>query len=286
MTKNRLLHLRKSRGLTQRALAELAGTSQQQIQRIEAGIQGVRLELAIAIAAAVNCQLVEVFPALAGAQTRQRKISSPQRDEAHRKARFLEAGIDPDPAQWTVKFFTYDGRVFLYEISSEEKSRLEQRLSAGESNSVVFTTDKHRVGVNPKKIAATQFLFDFGDFGVESAPEAEDEKYELKLHLVAAKEPVVFDVEPDQRSLDEDDDGDGSLCQLQDLFFYLDMGQDEILSFDDVDGERVYIRATEILAIEAPLVCCDPALWKAQFEGYLEDEEAKKTSSPSEKVDE
>jgi hypothetical protein len=56
--------------------------------------------------------------------------------------------------------------------------------------------------------------------------------------------------------------------------------------FDDEDGERVYIRPTQMLAIEVPLICCEPALWKAYMEGLTEDEEARKSSAHSAEVGE
>ena len=99
------------------------------------------------------------------------------------------------------------------------------------------------------------------------------------------REPIVaFGVDPDENSQEEDDEGSSS--QLQGLFFYLELGleEDEVVSFDDIDGETVYIRPTEVLAIEVPLVCVEPELRKAEFEGYLEDNETEKASAAPEKV--
>jgi transcriptional regulator with XRE-family HTH domain len=55
-------HLRTTRGLSQRQLAQAAGTSQQQIQRIETGHQSVRFDLATCIADALHASLTNVFP--------------------------------------------------------------------------------------------------------------------------------------------------------------------------------------------------------------------------------
>lgn len=276
LAKNRISQLRKSRGLTQRALADRADTSQQQVQRIEAGVQGVRLELANRIAAALGCDLEEIFPSLAkrGKDTQKSRLTSD-------RTKFIEVGLDPDPNHWTVKFFVSDGRVFLYEVPSEEKDRLEKIISRGSSGIIVFTTSKHWVALNSAKIAATQFLFDRGEFHESNT----DENHELMLHLVGAEKPIIFGVHPDTAPLDDDDDGFSS--QLQRLFLELEMNlENEIVSFDDEDNERVYIRPAEFLAIEVPLICCEPALWNAEFDGFLEDEVAKKSASPSEKVDE
>jgi len=281
LAKNRISQLRKSRGLTQRALAELAETSQQQVQRIEAGVQGVRLELAARIANALGVKLGEIFPSLAIPRRRKSTRTSRPSKEASGEDKFLEAGIDPDPRHWTVKFFASDGRVFSYDLSSDEKSRLERLFGRRENGMVVFETNSRWVALNSKKIAAIQFLFEAGvGFLVEDEDEDKDNK--MTLHLCAAKEPVVFGLEPDARPLDDDDDG--SLSQLQNMFLTLESGlEDEPVWFDDIDGERVYLRTAEILIIEVPLICCEPALWNAYSDGLDEDEAADKSSS-SERV--
>lgn len=279
MPKNRISELRKARGLTQRALAELAGTSQQQVQRIEASVQGVRLELATRIASALGSQLGNVFPFMENGRRVKGLASSKY---ALKREQFVEAGIDPDPVVWTVKLFAHDGRVFLYQVASDEKARLQQLVSNGDGRFVVFTSETHRVALNLKKFVATQFLFDPPDVAEEI--NEKPEKLELSLHPIASKDPIAFGVDPDENSQEEDDEGSSS--QLQGLFFYLELGleEDEVVSFDDIDGETVYIRPTEVLAIEVPLVCVEPELRKAEFEGYLEDNETEKASAAPEKV--
>ena len=275
MARNRISQLRKSRGLTQRALAELAGTSQQQVQRIEAGVQGVRLELATKTAAALGGELAEIFPSLG---TDRRRGSEGSR-YVNQRAKLLAAGLDPDPNYWTVKFFASDGRLFEYVVPSDEKDRLEKivgRSSRSTDGMFVFTTSTQWVALNRTKIAATQFLFDRG-LVIE---DDEEDNLELKLHLIGAGQPIVFGVEPDTHSVDDDEQG--SCSQLQRLFLELEMAsENEIVDFYDEDGERIYVETAEVLAIEVPLVCCEPALWNAQIEGQTEDDEAGKLSARS-----
>ena len=279
MPKNRISQLRKSRGLTQRALAELAGTSQQQVQRIEAGMQGIRLELATRIANALESQLGDVFPFMENGR-RVKGLAASR--FALKREQLVEAGIDPDPVVWTAKFFAHDGRVFLYEVASDEKARLQQLVADGDRRFVVFTSETRQIALNLKKLVATQFLFDPPSIA-EEIKEAPD-KLQLVLHPIASKEPIVFDVEPDQKSQEEADDDSSS--QLQNFFYYLEMDQeeDEVIFFDDLDGESVFVRTTELLAVEVPLVCVQPALRDAEFEGFLEDNETEKAGSEREKV--
>lgn len=260
--KNRVSQLRKKLGLTQRVLAEHAGTSQQQIARIEAGVQGVRLELANRIAVALGCQLAEIFPTLGSPRGLGRS------SRTNKQSKLLAAGLDPDPKYWTARFFAFDGRTFEYEVSGDEKARLEKIFSDGRSDTAVFASNSQCVAMNPRKIAATHFLWE----GFDSSKEEEDERCLLKLHLIGTEEPIVFGVEPDQLSMEDDEEGFSS--QLQRLFFQLETAfDDDVVSFDDEDGERVYIRRTEVLAIEVPLICCEPALWNAHMEGSIEDGE-------------
>jgi transcriptional regulator with XRE-family HTH domain len=274
MAKNRLTQLRKSRGLTQRALAELAGTSQQQVQRIEAGVHGVRLELATKIASALGGELSEIFPSLGTVE--RRGLAGSRYVNQH--AKLAAVGLDPDPNHWTVRFFANDGRLFDYEIPSTEKDRLERIFGRVGESIIAFETTSRWVAVNQSKIAATQFLFDRGI----SSTDVEEEEFKLKLHLVGAKQPLIFGVEPDTRLQDEDDEGSSS--QLQRLFFYLEMNpEDEIVSFYDEDRERVYIRPAEILLIEVPTVCCVPALRDAEIEGSTEDDNSQNVLARSAK---
>lgn len=278
MAQNRISQLRKSLGLTQRALAELAGTSQQQVQRIEAGIQGVRLELATKIADALGSELADIFPSLAKDQKRKNIDNS----RVPSQTKFMEAGLDPDPRRWSVDFYAHDGRIFSYELASDEQFRLQKIVQRPESDIMVFASKSMWVALNPTKIAATQFLYDLWT-GDEGADADSDDKYELKLHLIGAKDPVSFDIEPDALLLDDDEHGNSS--QLQRLFSQLEMGlDDEAVWFDDADGEPVYIRPKEFLVIEVPLICCEPVLQSAQSNGYDEDEFSNLPSSRSEEA--
>jgi transcriptional regulator with XRE-family HTH domain len=58
---NNVRTIREAKGLTQRELAKLAGTSQQQIDRLEKG-QSPFLELAWKVALALESGLEELFP--------------------------------------------------------------------------------------------------------------------------------------------------------------------------------------------------------------------------------
>lgn len=60
--RNRLRDVRLRKGLKQEQLAVACKTSQQQIQRIEAGTQSVKLDLAMRIASTLETTVTSLFP--------------------------------------------------------------------------------------------------------------------------------------------------------------------------------------------------------------------------------
>jgi len=270
MAKNRIFELRKVGKLSQRELAQRADTSQQQIQRVEAGVVAVRLDLAKRIADALNVNLHDVFPGL----------RAPTKASRRKKEHFEdpELAVDLDPRIWTVKFFIFDGREFAFEVSSFDMRRLESIVSESNKTFLVFSSRDRSVAVNRTKLAACQFLFDSPSV---KGPESENDSYALHLHLVSSKKPLSFDVEPDTKPAEHDEEGFAS--QLQHLFIDLDgvdQDDDEVVLFDDVDGERVYVRSRELLLVEAPLECCEPSLFDKSMEGHDEEDNSAKQSNP------
>jgi transcriptional regulator with XRE-family HTH domain len=214
MPDNRIWDLRKERNLTQRELAQKVGTSQQQIQRVEAGVVTVRLELAAKIADALGVRLGELFPKLARSKrgSKRSKIAPPDADRE-----LMEAGVDPDPKIWTAKFFMNDGRLFFFRLSSTEKDRLESAINESDELFLIFDSDEKRVALNRTKVGACQFLF---DYNLSEKPESEEEEFRLKAHFISSQVPIVFDVEPDECVLEKDDEGFAS--QLQGLFTFIE----------------------------------------------------------------
>lgn len=260
MPKNRVHQLRKRAKLTQRELAARVGTSQQQIQRIEAGAAAVRLDVATRIASALGLRVHAVFPGLPRSTT--------TRASARKKP--TSAAIDTGSPDWSIKFFMFDGRVFEFQIDGgqHEMDRLESIISSQRKRFVVFNSNDRIIAVNRSKIAACQFLYDLPS--ISDQKETSD-NYKLRLYLVGAPLPISFDLEPDSRTLEEDDDG--SQSQLQFLLMNVDGSDDEeAFSFEDVDGERVYIRANEALLIDVPLVCCEPALLRKSLQSISEEQ--------------
>jgi transcriptional regulator with XRE-family HTH domain len=268
MTINLIRQRRRAARLTQRDLADRVGTSQQQIQRVESGVQAVRLDLAVAIAGALNAPLSEIFPNLAQSQTKGRKSRKDSKSNSEDAPKdFWEAGIDPDPRFWTIKVGLRGGETILYSVSSREKERVSRVVWGGRFGFVVFDSHHKRVAIRCEGINFCQFLFD-ASVTEDSEPE---ENLSLEAFFLDGK-AMTFGIDPDTVRLEKDDGGLGA--QLQNIFFELDgdPGDDGVIWFDDEDAERVLISKKQLLRVEVPLFCCDPALWDSSVESFEEAE--------------
>jgi hypothetical protein len=225
----------------------------------------------------LTVHLADVFPKLAQGKKIGRGKKNQQ--DLSNKEVFVVAGIDPDPRHWTIRFFMFDGREFDFEISGQEKDRLESIVSNAHKGFIVFDSRKSRVAINGNRIAACNIMF---DMHVLEHVEDEEETFNMMVHLISSPKPVKFGLEPDNVKPEDDDKGFNS--QLQNLFFYLEVAQDdEIVWFDDQDAERVYINANHVLLLEVPLICCEPDLWEKSIDS--DDDEGRQNSASTSSVE-
>jgi len=267
--KNTVKRARRRAGMTQRQLAEACGTSQQQIQRIEAGAQTVRLDLALRIARALGATVAELFPGTKAAvrtlqKTKKYSVEKPFSNDPDVVREMDNAGVDVDFAAWTLKFRLRGGDWMQREISSGDKNRLSDALGRGpggvgtdRAEFFVFTAGDWETLVNLEHLVAAHQLFDSpvgqvlantdNDTGTDT--DIEDERYVVRVHLAGVTEPIGFEVDPDIC----DEDGLGG--QFHELIEMLEPGPQEeevFLSFVDVDGERAWFRIAEVAMIEIP----------------------------------
>ncbi|WP_210250687.1 helix-turn-helix transcriptional regulator [Mesorhizobium sp. SARCC-RB16n] len=262
--------LRRKKGLTQKQLATLAGTSQQQVQRIEAGAQNARFDLAIAICGALGVRMPDAFPstelALRRAGKRMKTMADAYSDK--RTADELKAaGLDMHPEYWTFRYRLRGGADGDLPISGTDYDRLWHLVQASDDGAfLVFDSGNRRYAINPKHLIFCQFLFD----GPGRQPQDDEaDEGEARFYLAEAAEPLTFSVEPDLTPFGDDTDWEGG--ELQGLFLSAETGltADEWLTFEDGDGERVFIRAGEVTMFSISLPDVDPGMRDDE-----EDEEA------------
>lgn len=260
MHDNRVRELRKKKGLTQKALAQLAQTSQQQIQRIEGGGQSVRFDLAVTICNALEAKMKDVFPATELPLKRAKgRIKSAADVYMNPKiaSDFESAGIDTDPTQWTLKIRLRGGFEGFLPISGREKSRLWKLVQGDEDDGfIVFDSGSRRYAINPKHLLFCQFLFD--PVWGEKRDDEEDDA--VHFFLADSPKPMSFHAEPDRSSIEDEDANDGD-AQLQDLFFYAEMGTEQRLRFEDIDGEVAIFRIADVVMFSVCLEDVTPSMF-------------------------
>jgi DNA-binding XRE family transcriptional regulator len=270
MATNNICRLRTKAGLSQRKLAALAGTSQQQIQRIEAGVQAARLELALRICSALNAKMEEVFPSAATLLGSKRLEKSPP---AKRERDLFKAGIEVASRIWFFKYRLRGGGEDVLKISAADKDLLWNAVQRTDRSTlfVVFDSDEYRVALNLDHLMFCQFLFERADTIVDEADERPDDL----IHLVLSDgKALTFEPEADEGSLNDDEFPDDSK-ELQHLLLMLELSteKNEVFHFTDVDGETVFFRGADMAMLRIPLWAVVPELLDAVLDDSHEDAE-------------
>jgi DNA-binding XRE family transcriptional regulator len=262
-TKHNLVkEFREKRGLSQRKLAEKAETYQQQIQRIEAGVQVARLDLAVKIATALGAPLEAIFP----------------KSQTHKGAfgDLAESPIELDGALRTIMYRLRGGFEGLLAVSLRDwervKSILHHYWGGGKENDrnpgfVVFDSQGQRVAINLSHLLYARFLFDPHGKMEEQADDSGRARFFLSDGAT-----LEAGIEPEG----EGEDGE-RVGQFQRMFAYLDLDGAQnhpVLSFVDEDEERAFVAADAVSMISVSLHCVEPKLWDAIYEGRDAEEDA------------
>ena len=253
-TTNKIREARLERGLTQKALADLSGTSQQQIQRIEAGVQSARLELAGAISRALGTSLEAIFPGTEGLKSHQIDGRWATRDmEAIAAAH--EAGLDIDQASHTLRVLLQGGGEAYLPIQSRDRDRIDSVLrDPGCKGRFELYSNGDWFQLNLEHVWVAQLLWDLPTSAYRSPSQGEEHELVVRVWLAGHKDPLVYEVEPD--SSDEMRD----IYELKDLAFYAGSDEDTMLRFQEADGEWVFLRRESISMLSISLAALYPSL--------------------------
>ncbi len=258
MSKNKVRQIRLHLSLTQRELAEKAGTSQQQIQRIEAGKIATNIKLANSISNALGKPLEAVFPQAAKALKRLREdmAASHYLPDDEQWSVVEKAGIEADPRTWFLQVLLNGHKeVIEFQISASQQRRLYSVMQSEDSLArfVVFDTARDCVALNLQEVAFHQFLYEPPTVQFISSPEnTEDDEHErdsARLTFLGGHQ-IRLGVDRD-RPDDEDDTG-----QLGGIFTMLDGGayeDNERFLITDDSGENAFIRVGSLAMLQVPL---------------------------------
>ncbi|HPC51805.1 MAG TPA: helix-turn-helix domain-containing protein [Verrucomicrobiota bacterium] len=256
---NRIREHRRTLKLTQKDLADLLGTTRQHVQRIEVG-EFVKLDLAFRICAALKRPIEDVFPPTKKAIAILQKNGSGKNCKPHPEADRLmgEAGIDVDPADWTVQFRLRNGLEGMWCLSSKEVDRLVRRAQFQEN---VFFCSQSRMtafAVNLRHLSFFHLRFGFN----EVAEKDVEQKEEVSVYLANSAKPLEFDVAPDPEPPTDDLEDEGPFRNLlHDLEAMDEYPQaDPVIDFVDLDGEQAFFRTEQVALIEIPLGIIHPEM--------------------------
>jgi transcriptional regulator with XRE-family HTH domain len=258
MPSNNIRELRTKLKMTQQQLAKKIGTSQQQIQRIEAGIQTVRIDLADLICHALNATMYEIFPTtkLQINRALKRKQSTNPYLNTDLADQLSKEGFDVDIYLWKIQFELRGGASGSLWIESSDKERLRNKLDAdtsefGESSFFVFDSDNRRYAINLTNLLICQFISEFPD-ETDQLPNKDTNPCEVIIHLNNNKKPMKIWTVPDKVSLAVEPEYDGG-APLQDLFFEIEALSNNYTSIIDDDNNEIFIKKSEISMISVSL---------------------------------
>jgi transcriptional regulator with XRE-family HTH domain len=286
LSENKLLALRKKAKLTQKALAELAKTSQQQVARVERGVQRASLELAVRLCKALGQPLEKVFP-LARSAVRtmskmdERAIGDDALNGGQLTGALAKAGLELDPREWRVKVRFTNGVEHVFEVTASEQRRMRDAMFES-PQFMVFDSEDARVAVNLDHVEYAHWLFDKpgavllspnSDAGTATDEEEPDPANDVIVLMASTRIPLVFDVDED---VPEDPEEDGGTGQMGHLLYMAEIGIERgdgyRFHFEDVDGEEVFLLPGAVSLLSVPLWVVETAVFEGRIDAANEEE--------------
>lgn len=265
MAGTKILSFRTTEGITQKQLADLVATSEQQIHLTETGKQSVRFDLAVKICSAVNEPMESVFPGTKeplGKLGRKYGESLINLQDSECEEEMSRAAGDMDPFEWTFEYRLRGGATGSLPISGTEKDHLFTAVQRDEMGSfVVFDSKGSTIVLNMDHLIFCHF---HSDPPYRIHPEREQIN-EVKVFIVDSGEPFLFEVEADEH----DEDDPEVLGQFEELIFTAEHSSGEanvVFYFKGVDGEDAFFRASDIAMIQIPLWVLEADLFEAACE--------------------
>jgi hypothetical protein len=192
-----------------------------------------------------------------------------------------KAGLDGEPEVWFLKvWLRSQTNAETFPISGIEQKRLWSLLQEEKGfGFAVFDSEGERIAINPRHLLAWQLRW---ESSVALRDSREQNFAGLVVFLSDRIERLEFEIgEDDAEFGPEENEGRGT--QFQRLFVDLetcDLESDNIVSFEDIDGEEVFLRTSDVKLLRAPLSAVEPKLAEAEiadpeFENDIEDEKAR-----------
>jgi DNA-binding XRE family transcriptional regulator len=244
MVGTRIPSFRTTAGITQKQLADLVKTSEQQIHLIETGKQPVPFGLAVKICSALDEPMESVFPCI------------------KKPAGKLRMAMDMDSSEWTFGYRLRGGSTGTLPISGTEKDRLFEAVQRFEIGPfVVFDSEGSTIVLNINHLIFCHFL--------SNPPSRMHPKQahfrKVKVWTADSSEPFLFEVNADEHDRDNLEE----LGQFEVLLFTAEHASGEanvMFYFKDIDGKEAFFRASEVAMIQIPLWVLEADLFEIAYE--------------------
>ena len=263
MVENRIKEIREQKGITQQELSNQVNCTKKYIQRIEGAHEAVKFGMALKISAALESDLVEVFPK--AKETVQKAIKKNWRiEDLYRNSELRQgmesAGIDMFPGVHYFKYQLRGGTTGIYEITSQERDRLQMNFQNSDKDNtpfVAFYSGEFCVLVNFRHLIFGHFLFDFTASREESAPAVE-------IFFADGSNPVVLEVDEDELDAAEPETTGQVACIVFQAETWVE--KNDFFSLIDADLEIAFFRAEDVAMMKIPLWTFNPDIEPSDYD--------------------
>ncbi len=252
MSDNKIKYFRDKKGITQQSLSEKIACSKHYIQRIEGGLEAIKIEIALEICRVLETDFVDLFPETKGIVKISEKNKEPFRhlfENFELRKRMEKAGIDMFTGQRYFEYNLRGGASGALEITTQEKDRLLENVQNRNelTQFVAFHSGAWCILMNLDHLIFGQFLFEWeGTPGIHT-----EDAHAVEIFFADNADPKVLGVEEDEPDpADLQSPGQiGSIISLAESF----IEQGEFFSIEDEDGELAIFPAHDVAMMKAPL---------------------------------
>ena len=286
---NNIRKFRLDNHLSQRALAEASGTTQQLIQRMESGIQEtINVDVAMNISKVLEAPFETIFPAAkrATASQKRRQKSASTKDDGTKLISDLEKiGFSSSAEDMVARLIFSNGYECLHPLSGKDLDRVwkaAQRIGNAGEKFVIYFTESCVAAVNLDHVFCIQFIPSYSVEGVVPFIETSiATQHPRNIEVLPAKtpDPIGFDVLPDEYDFFDPEDELGPVSSLIQNAQHYEDGLDIADIQDDDLGLRSFIPYKDVAMFTAPLSYISPPLGLAEDEGRMEDHDMSRSDT-------
>lgn len=236
------------------------------------GLGFTHFDTVCALADALECEVEEIYPALAGHVDVFDEEGISQDEMRHRMMTeehlsvLMKLGIDPDPARWFIIIKLKSGNEVRYRIASPDLELIKQAMETAEDASgfFVFAADCRTIVLRKTAIREVQLRNEARYARFSSA----EDSTRLTIVSTTAPRPEVIEVEPDLPQAGPDECPISKLVQKA-------ANDEPIGPFFKIEdeGDDRYINLDEMEILEIPLGLMMPHLYEYDVSEAFPDED-------------